>query len=54
LTWIRLGDTNNSLFHIRANARQHCNHIHCHVHESTPHFTQEAKALALEDFYSTR
>jgi hypothetical protein len=51
LTWIRLGDANSRLFHLRANARWHHNHINCLTHDDSMCFTHEAKALALEEFY---
>jgi hypothetical protein len=52
LMWIRVGDVNSKLFHMRANAIRRRNHIPALIHEGTACITHEAKAAALEDFFS--
>jgi hypothetical protein len=49
LTWIRADDANTKLFHLRANVR---NHISALKHEGNTCITQEAKATALDAFFS--
>jgi hypothetical protein len=52
LTWIRAGDASTKLFHLRANARRRRNHISGLRHEGHTCITQEAKATALDVFFS--
>jgi hypothetical protein len=52
LTWIRVGDANTKLFHLRANARRQRNHIPLLQHECGTCITQEAKAVALADHFT--
>jgi hypothetical protein len=51
LTWIRAGDANTKLFHLRANARRCRNHIPSLLHEGRACVPHAAKANALEGFF---
>jgi hypothetical protein len=52
LTWIRAGDTNTKLFHLKATAKRHHNFILSLLHAGRLCITHEAKSEALHDFYS--
>jgi hypothetical protein len=51
LTWIRAGDANTKLFHLRTNARRCRNHIPSLLHEGRACVPHAAKANALEGFF---
>jgi hypothetical protein len=52
LTWIRVGDANTKLFHLRANARRRRNYIPSLQYEGRTCITPQAKSTALQEFYS--
>jgi hypothetical protein len=54
LTWIRLGDANTKIFHLRANARWRRNYIQTLQHNGSVCITQEVKAGAVDDFFSNQ
>jgi hypothetical protein len=52
LTWIKVGDANTKLFHLRVNARRRRNHIPLLKHQGVTCITQEAKAATLQGFFT--
>jgi choline dehydrogenase-like flavoprotein len=52
LAWIRVGDMNTKLFHLRANARWRRNHIPTLIHGYTTCITHDAKAAAIVDYFT--
>jgi hypothetical protein len=52
LTWIKVEDANTKLFHLRANARRQRNNIPLLKHQDVTCITHEAKAAALQEFFT--
>ena len=52
LTYIHSGDANTKLFHMKANARQRKNYIHCLQKEGGLVFSQDEKEKVVGDYFS--